>query len=704
MPNPLSAGTLRRETAGEGYYCIPIASESRGSGSTSASTLRLAAAMPILQSEQGAASGGPRRSTSSLFAISRCRWPVIDPSESRFLNIWDFVTFVLLTITAWLSPFETAFLEPRLDPLFFFDRALDTAFMVDMILQFFIAYTDPLRPTQTVKIPKRIVQHYLGGWFWVDFFSILPIDVYCALSEEKCSQGFMGLRKLKVIRLLRLVRLLRLARFTSLVDRWHTCFGFKYATLSLAKFFAVIFLCCHWMACLWGGLGVSSTADHTWLTALKEAKGGPDELYDGPFQVYGIALYWALISLTSIGYGDVTPQNQFEYWVATFCTSVMAAVWAYVIGAVCSIVSTLEPHEMSFKRTMDDLNWLMSDRKMPHEMCRKLRRYFHETREMNRRRVEREVIDQMSPKLQGEFAFFMHSRWIEKVWYLRNMPHEIIVFMSRNLKMAVYSPNEEVFSDRTLFIVRRGICALSGKILVTGDIWGEDMLLSNDFLRSKNQARSLSYLSVLMLHVEDMVDIVANFPEARARLRWSQVQIAIVRGIQKIAEVTRELDKRGSIKSNQLSDSERMDLFVRILQGRYSAKALGNGDPFGVEPVMPPAIAAQARRNMSCHSLKAHCPSMTSSMSLFDPDSEPRDELDDLRCRVRELTCSLANIGGKVDRLLASSLNSSSRNNLGADLGPLVISQTSFNMNRRTNSSRCLLGNVNNSGSMEKFG
>jgi hypothetical protein len=385
----------------------------------------------------------------------------------------------------------------------------------------------------------------------------------------------------------------------------------------------------------------------------------------------------------------------FEYWVATFCTSVMAAIWAYVIGAVCGIVSTMEPHEMSFKRTMDDLNWLMSDRRMPHDMCRKLRRYFHETREMNRRRAEREVIDQMSPKLQGEFALFMHQKWIEKVWYLRNMPHEIIVFMSRNLDMAVYSPNEEVFSDRTLFIVRRGICALSGKILVSGDIWGEDMLLSNDFLRSKNRARSLSYLSVLMLHVEDMVDIVANFPEARARLRWSQVQIAIVRGVQKIAEVTRDLDKRGTIKSDQLSDEERMDLFVGILKGRFQSKALDEGDPFGLEVLATQQSGRQVeKRKMSCQSLKAHCPSMDSYASSLCLEREHPEDYDRLNGKVQELTSSLATIGQKVDRLLASNLHASSRNSLGADLGPLVMATTSFC--KRQNSSRCLLGNVTN--------
>jgi len=678
-----------------------------------------------------------------LCLLDRC-CTVIDPTTSRFLQCWDIIIAVLLAFTALAAPFETAFLKPRMDALFVVDRIVDALFFVDMLLQFFIAYPDPARLTHLVRTPRRIVRHYLQGWFWVDFlsFSILPIDVCRVLRNHGGSRVRVpSTQSFEVLRFLRLVRLLRLARFSSLLKRWNTSWGHSYSTQSLVKFFVMVAVCCHWMACLWGGLAIYGEGDGTWLEALRESKGGSSERYQGAGRVYMISLYWAIISLTSIGYGDITPQTQLEYGIAAGCTAIMASVWAYVIGAVCGIVSTMQPHEASFQRTMDDLNWLMRDRQVPHNICIKLRRYFHETREMKRRRAENEIIDQMSPQLQGEFAHFMHKRWIEKVWYFATMPDEIIVCLARHLHMEVFCPHEKVISDRSLFIVQAGICALRGKILVSGDVWGEDMLLSNNILRGRHNARALSYLTVLQLHVQDVVQVVQNYHDARAKLRWAQVQIAIMRGVQKIAEVTRDLEKRG-VLSHELSAEHRLDFYVDILHGRYNSKSfeepLADCDYLGVNaPIASQATQdswAEMEGGTKCslnRSMKSSIASMCalSTVPNIGEVGEDHGQLARLTYHVESLGTGMADLAEKVDRLLssgmqpgsgsarldvpvhshsgtmgaspstmrlASTLRSGSRNSPTAfqDLGPLIMLHA-----KRQSSSKVLLGNLQTSGS-----
>jgi len=342
---------------------------------------------------------------------------------------------------------------------------------------------------------------------------------------------------------------------------------------------------------------------------------------------------------------------------------------------------------MTFKQTMDDLNWLMSSREMPHEMCLKLRRYFHETRELNRRRAETQITEQMSPMLQGEFAWFSHSTWIEKVWYLRNMPHDVIVFMSRQLKMSAYSPNEEVFSDRTLVIIRRGVCALAGRILVSGFIWGEDMLLSNEHLRSKNYARSLSYSLLLKLHVEDMANILVEFPEARASLKWAQVQIAIIRAVKKIAQGIHELKKAGGVERCAMSDEERLKFFEDILQGKFQNVSSSSSpvDCHSEDSV----CKRRSRAEPTWHSLKPCTSSSTYSSNSSRCRMEP---LVDFDAKFEELSRSLAAVNDKVDKLLATSETKTTYSRCAAktDLGPLVLSATPIQGSSR------LLGNPKN--------
>jgi len=302
----------------------------------------------------------------------------------------------------------------------------------------------------------------------------------------------------------------------------------------------------------------------TWLSALNE-----DEEYNEHYNVYLLSLYWAIISLTSIGYGDITPQSRLEFIVACLCCSMMACIWAYVIGALCSIMSSMSEYELKFRSTMDDLNWLISDRQMPPKLGEKFRRYFNETREADRQNTDKKLFQQMSPKLQGEFTNFMHGKWIRKVWFLKNMPDEVVVVISKSLYLEVFAPNEEVSKYRTLFIIQRGLVACEPFVILrSGDMWGADMLLTNDSLRQQNLARTLSYVSVHMLHAEDLGNIFIDFPEARAVLRWAQVQIAIVRGVQKIAMVTAMMEKKG-INLAEMSEEKRMDMFSDIMHGKY---------------------------------------------------------------------------------------------------------------------------------------
>jgi len=495
---------------------------------------------------------------------------MIDPRSSSWLHKWDMLHTFQMAAMSLLWPYETAFLEPAFDLVFVFNRLCDLFLVADMLLQFFVAYPDPIRPERAIKAPRAILMNYLRGWFFADFLSVLPVDFIYLLAKQSAGDN-MGDRliysRLRYLRYFRAVRLLRLVRFVRLVGRWNSSFGISNAKLTMLKLMATLVLCCHWMSCLWGGIALAFRDEANWLTALRAAKGGPDFPDDDHFSLYSLALYWAIITITSIGYGDITPQSMLEYHVSSICSSIMASIWAYVIGAICGIVSTLDQHEMTFKRTMDDLNWFMEDKDMPAPMRQRLRRYFVEAKEMNKQKVEQEVIKQMSPLLQGEVSMFMHQRWISKVWYLRDMNREIIVWAARNLALAVFAPNEEVLDERTLFILQRGVCAFKGKILVSGDIWGEDMLLSNPYLREQNKARAMSHLSVLTLHIVDLFEVVVCFSEARARLRWAQIQIALTRGIIRIAKKVKAMKEKKGLNTWDMTLDDRVHLYRDILQG-----------------------------------------------------------------------------------------------------------------------------------------
>ena len=65
--------------------------------------------------------------------------------QSKFLSRWDLATAVAMLWTAFVTPFQIAFLEPIEAPssaLFILNRLVDAIFLVDMTLTFFVPYRE----------------------------------------------------------------------------------------------------------------------------------------------------------------------------------------------------------------------------------------------------------------------------------------------------------------------------------------------------------------------------------------------------------------------------------------------------------------------------------------------------------------------------------------------------------------------------------
>jgi len=65
-----------------------------------------------------------------------------------------------------------------------------------------------------------------------------------------------------------------------------------------------------------------------------------------------MSLYFAVYTLTSVGYGDITATNRGEFITCTCLMAFSAVVWAYTVGNFCSIVSSMDKHGDTFRQGM----------------------------------------------------------------------------------------------------------------------------------------------------------------------------------------------------------------------------------------------------------------------------------------------------------------------------------------------------------------
>eukprot|EP00937_MAST-01D_sp_MAST-1D-sp2_P006798 g6798.t1 len=339
-----------------------------------------------------------------LLGLLRRGW-VLDPA-SRWMRRWDVAVVLCLVFTAIVTPYEVAVLPPLsypdLDALFVFNRLVDFVFVTDMVRSFFTSYQQSTKKgSGWVRDQRKIARHYLRTWFTVDLVSVLPFDIVAyALGDSELGR----LKAMRVFRLLRLLKLVRIIRANRIFKRWETSMSIQYSVLSLAKFSLLIVIVDHWMACAWALLAVNrcpldaacvgavvdsarsggagpEDAPATWLTQWLSER-GTGAAVPSPHQVYTLAMYWAVMTLTSIGYGDIVPVTYEEHAWMTFFMLVGAVCWAYIIGSFCGVVSTLDLAGTEFRQSMDELNRFMKRKGVPHATRQSLRTYFHQARSL----------------------------------------------------------------------------------------------------------------------------------------------------------------------------------------------------------------------------------------------------------------------------------------------------------------------------------
>jgi len=468
-----------------------------------------------------------------------------------YLELWDIYITALVLLIAYFEPFAMALYAPHHEPKAhaFVNLTFNISFTVDMIMQFFISTQhsqDSIHKDLWEKDISNLAKAYCAfpfsqegrqGWFWIDLVTVMPSWYTMVLVDPSMAAPWY------LLRIVRLFQTARLARLAKLSEVLHAHYGFPFFVVDVLKFVAITTVTCHWIACVWvavegkvtTGLISYSTAQESWLSALIKSKGDhcvPDAAQD-PCCVYVLAYYWAAMTLTSVGYGDITPQNKIEYLISVACMFVVGYIWAYIVGTIVSILSNLDPSSVIFKRSLDDLGKLMRRRGLSHSLQVRLRTYMHETRHFMQLHETRQLVEQyFSDGLQREIA--AHSAevrgMLRNVYWMRELQEEAILDIVRGFRPRAYGPKEHIILRGSMILMQRGIAGVKGRVLSRGDVWGQnDILMETPQLIDSSMPRTLSFVELLMLTKSTLVEVGHCYPRADRRLRRAQIRTATAR-------------------------------------------------------------------------------------------------------------------------------------------------------------------------------
>lgn len=312
----------------------------------------------------------------------------------------------------------------------------------------------------------------------------------------------------------------------------------------------ILCLASHWLACIWGLTGylvgaelcdehgapvLFDEAEHgdqdmSWMVALVVAgKTSPDSLCNA-WEVYVVALYWSVMTITTTGYGDINPTRHSEYIICTVSMLAGGVLWAYVIGVTCSIVAYANPVQAHFENATDLLNRVLDEAGVEKSRRQVFREYLREAKLHKAATHFRDVANCFSPHLKGELLLHVTSKWHERVWYLKGAPEHFIMALCDKMQVLFFAKHERVqeYQD-DLCLIERGSLVCDGIILAPGMHFRSDFIVSDRKFRRHQVPFALTYCMIGVLGRDSFFQAVAMYPVLAKMVRMAACKVAFAR-------------------------------------------------------------------------------------------------------------------------------------------------------------------------------
>ncbi|XWS19834.1 hypothetical protein CRYUN_Cryun31cG0050700 [Craigia yunnanensis] len=402
---------------------------------------------------------------------TKLRRYIISPFNPHY-RAWEMWLVVLVIYSAWICPFEFAFLTYKKDALFIVDNIVNGFFAVDIILTFFVAYLDN-QSYLLIDDPKKIAIRYISTWFAFDVCSTAPFQSLSLMFTDHGSE--LGLR------LLNMLRLWRLRRVSSLFARLEKDIRFNYFWTRCTKLISVTLFAVHCAGCF-NYLIADRYPDpsRTWIGAVY-----PNFKEQSLWDRYITSIYWSITTLTTTGYGDLHAENPREMLFDIFYMLFNLGLTAYLIGNMTNLVVHWTSRTRNFRDTVRAASEFATRNQLPPRIQDQMLSHIC-LRFKTEGLKQQETLNSFPKAIRSSISQHLFFHIVQKVYLFQGVSHDFLFQLVSEMDVAYFPPKEDVIlqneAPTDLYIIVSGAVNLISHAdghdqviekVAAGDMFGE---------------------------------------------------------------------------------------------------------------------------------------------------------------------------------------------------------------------------------------
>jgi len=412
--------------------------------------------------------------------------------SSNFNSAWKIIVIYFILIISLVVPYQICFQIFRYDYLYWLITAV-------LLLDVIICFNSEVKlGVRILKNREEIRKYYLKKWFIIDLISALPLAYFAEIIFQKYECRY----SLTIIIILQLLRLTKFLKAFMLFEDIQNALNAIPSIMRLSAFLFLIFMqSVNIMALGWVFIG---------------AAGDPKQFSN--IELYIRGLYWCITTITTIGYGDYSPDknNNLQIIYTMFVQIMGAGIFSYIIGNVAGLIANLDVAKANYMKKIEEISVFMKSKNIPENIQKKVKNYYEYSWETNKNITETSIMQELPHQLSLEIALFLNRGILQKVSFFKNASEIFIREIVQMLKPAIFIPGDFIirqgeYGDCMYFLSSGEVEVLVNDnrvaVLREGSPCGETALLQGE--KRNASIRAITYCDVYVLTKKDF-DFIRN--------------------------------------------------------------------------------------------------------------------------------------------------------------------------------------------------